>query len=156
MNDKYITVLEYAAIKGISKQAVYKKLTNQLKEFVVVVDGKNLISVAVLSPDELTKLSNIRQPKSQPTDNQKVNPENDFFKTQIAEKDKQISQLLKQIESLQEQNSKLTDLLNNNQVLLAAEKKEKQLLLDIPKEEKNSIFNIFKRRKKKVENKNDM
>ena len=41
MNEKeYITVSEYAEIKGISQQAVYKQLKNKLKPFLIMVESK--------------------------------------------------------------------------------------------------------------------
>lgn len=143
-NENYITVSEYATIKGISKQAVYKRLNNSLKEFSIVVDGKKYIDRAVLSEEENQKLNEVEQPIEQPFNNH-FQP---LLENQIAEKDKVIESLLRQIENLQEQNSKLTDLLRNEQVLLAAEKK---LYLEQETEttkEKKGIFGIFRKKKK--------
>ena len=117
--DKLITISQYAAAKGISKQAVYKQLNAKLKEYLVEVDGKKYLKISVLSAAEADRLNEVEQPFNQPSTNS-IQP---ILEAQLAEKDKTIESLLKQIEKLQEQNSKLTDLLQNSQVLLAAEKK---------------------------------
>lgn len=119
MEDKrLLSVAEYAARKGISKQAVYKQLNNKLKEFVVVVDSQKYIDIAALGLEVEQQIEQHSTQDEQPIEQ----PKSPFWERQIEEKDKQIESLLRQIESLQQQNSKLTDLLQNSQVLLAAEK----------------------------------
>jgi hypothetical protein len=138
-NREYLTVSEYAEIKGISKQAVYQQLNKQLKEFLILVNGKKCVNISILTADELEKLKLLKQPDEQPVDKVEQVELNQFqalLENQLAEKDKVIESLLKQNEALQEQNTRLTELLHNSQVLLAA---EKQLLVqgrsDISKEE---------------------
>lgn len=143
-NENHITVSEYAAIKGISKQAVYKRLNNSLKQFLIVVDGKKYIDRAALSEEENQKLNEVEQPFEQPFNNH-FQP---LLESQIAEKDKVIESLLRQIENLQEQNSKLTDLLRNEQVLLAAEKKLYLEQETATTKEKKGIFGIFRKKQK--------
>ncbi len=119
MEDKrLLSVAEYAARKGISKQAVYKQLNNKLKEFVVVVDSQKYIDIAALGLEVEQHIEQHSTADEQPVEQ----PAPPFWQRQIDEKDKQIESLLRQIENLQQQNSKLTDLLQNSQVLLAAEK----------------------------------
>lgn len=146
MNKKYISVSEYAKIKGISKQAVYKQLNNKLKKFVVVVDNKKCLDIAVLSVEELNQVEKLlNQPLNQveqPTDNHLLS----LLEKQIEEKDNTIKSLLAQIESLQEQNAKLTELLNNSQILLGMEKKQNLLEQDNEKANKRHWFNFFKRK----------
>ena len=142
--ENLITVSQYAAAVGITKQAVYKKLNTKLKEFVKEVEGKKYIDKAALSEEQAAKLNNVEQPFKQPLNNQ-IQP---FLESQIEEKDKTIASLLRQVESLQEQNSKLTELLHNSQVLLAAEKK---ILIEqgtSQKKEKKGILGLFKRQDK--------
>ncbi|MBO5949079.1 hypothetical protein J6Q66_09635 [bacterium] len=141
MDKQYLSVSEFAALKGISKQAVYQQLNKNLKEFVKLENGKKVISIKALSESDLKRLE---QPLEQEFKQVEQPLEQDFFILQIAEKDKQIESLLKQIDSLQEQNSKLTDLLHNSQVLLAAEKKT--LFIDsAEKQGKKGFFNkIFR------------
>ena len=143
-NESYITVSEYAALKGISKQAVYKQLNNKLQPFLIVVDGRKYIDRAALTEVENQKLNEVEQPLNQPLNNQSQ----PFLENQIAEKDKVIESLLRQIENLQEQNSKLTDLLRNEQVLLAAEKKLYLEQETATTKEKKGIFGIFRKKQK--------
>lgn len=142
--DNYITVSQYAALKGISKQAVYKQLNNKLKPFLIVFENQKYIDKAALSDIEKERLSKLGQPSSQPLDNQSQ----PFWENQIAEKDNLIDSLLRQIEHLQDQNSKLTDLLRNEQTLLAAEKKlylEKETTTT---KEKKGFLGIFRKKSK--------
>jgi uncharacterized protein YcgL (UPF0745 family) len=147
MDREYLSVSEFAALEGISKQRVYQRLNNNLKEFVKVVEGKKVISIKALSEKGLKALE---QPLEQDFNKVEQPLEQEFFYLQIAEKDKQIESLLKQIDSLQTQNSKLTDLLHNSQVLLAAEKKT--LFIDsaetTAEQGKKGFFKIFKRKGK--------
>ena len=143
---KYISISEYATIKGISKQAVYKQLNNKLKKFVVMVENKKMLDIAVLTAEELNQ---VEQPLNQPL-NQVEQPIDNhlllLLEKQIEEKDNTIKSLLAQIESLQEQNGKLTDLLNNSQILLGMEKKKQLLEQDNQKPTRKSIFNLFKKK----------
>ena len=46
MNKKeYLTISEFAEIKEITPQAVYKQLNNKWKEFVIVVDKQKYIKM---------------------------------------------------------------------------------------------------------------
>ena len=47
LNKDYITVSKYAEIKGISKQAVYKRLNNQLKDSLIMVDKQKCIKIDI-------------------------------------------------------------------------------------------------------------
>ena len=49
MSDELITISEYAKIKGISRQAVYKQLPTKLSKYVVMVDNKKYLQRAVLT-----------------------------------------------------------------------------------------------------------
>ena len=117
---KYISISEYATIKGISKQAVYKQLNNKLKKFVVMVENKKMLDIAVLTAEELNQVEQPLNQVEQPLNNQ-FQP---LFEKELEEKNKTIESLLRQIENLQEQNSRLTELLSNSQYLLAAEQKK--------------------------------
>ena len=131
MSEKtYISVSEYAKIKGVSPQAVYKQLNNKLKEFVILVEGKKRLKIEVLNEVEQQKLNEVEQPIQQPFEQQFNNFYQPFFEKQIEEKDKTIESLLKQIDSLQEQNSRLTELLYNEQCLVAAAQQEKKLYIE--------------------------
>ena len=145
---QYITVAQYAEIKGISKQAVYKRLNNLLQPFLIVVESRKYIDIAALTAEEQGRLFGVEQPFEQPLNNQNQ-PTADFWQRQIEEKDSTIASLLRQIDILQEQNSRLTELLANSQLLLAAEKKEKTLLLEeetTTTKRKKGIFGIFRKK----------
>lgn len=123
LNKDYITVSQYAEIKGISKQAVYKQLNNQLKDSLIMVDNKKCIKIRVLSEVEKQGLNQVEQPCNQ-VEQQFNNSFQPLFEKELEEKNNTIKSLLKQIETLQEQNSRLTELLGNSQYLLAAEQKK--------------------------------
>lgn len=149
---EYITIAEYANIKGVSKQAVYKQLNNKFKEFLKVVDGKKCLDISILTEIEQQKVNQVEQPLKQ-VEQPLNNPFQPLLEKQIEEKDKTIQSLLRQIENLQEQNSRLTELLHNSQYLLAAEQRkaleaEKQPPQDIeeqPQETKTEKKGFFAR-----------
>ena len=121
-NEKqYITVAEYAEIKGISKQAVYKQLYNKLKDYVEIVESKKRLKISILEENIQPHSTKVEQP-IQPISTEVEQPIQPFLEAQIKEKDKTIDSLLRQIEALQDQNTRLTELLHNSQVLLAVEK----------------------------------
>lgn len=138
-----ISISEYAKIKGISKQAVYKRLNNKLKDFVKVEDGKKYISVEALTAEEVERLTEVEQQVEQEFNNQRQ----PFWEKQIEEKDRVIQGLMQQIENLQEQNKSLTDLLKSNQILFAADKKFLLEQETTTSREKKGIFGLFKKRK---------
>ena len=121
MGKEYLTVAEYAEIKGISKQAVYKQLNNKLNNYVETVEGKKCLKISILEENIQPSSTKVEQP-IQPVSTEVEQPIQPFWEAQIKEKDKTIDSLLRQIEALQEQNTRLTELLHNSQVLLAVEK----------------------------------
>lgn len=147
-NNEYLSVSQYAELKGISKQAVYKQLNNKLKPFLIVVDGKKYIDKAVLTEGDNPQLNNQQPPVEQPVEQHATNQIQLLLEQQLAEKDTTIQSLLRQIENLQEQNSKLTDLLHNSQVLLAVEKKVYLEQENETTKEKKGIFGIFRKKAK--------
>ena len=154
---EYITISQYAKIKGISTQAVYKQLQKSLQPFVVMVANKKHLDLSVLSDTERESLREIDNPCNQPIDNQNQPIDNhlqpllekqiELLQNQLAEKDKQIESLLQQISGLQEQNSNLTELLRNSQVLLLTEQK-KYIEQENPQKEKKGIFGFLKKKNK--------
>ena len=110
-NKEYITVAEFADKAGISRQAVYKKLNNQLSKYVKVVDNRKMLNIQALKDiyemgvDKKVELvEQPIQPNSQPIVNLlKENME--LLKEQLAEKDKQIDYLNQRLA----ENQKLLD-----------------------------------------------
>ena len=132
MEKQFLSISEYAKIKGISKQAVYQQLNKKLKDFVQVVDNQKFISIQALDENDLKKLE---QPIEQEFNQVEQPVEQAFLISQLEEKDRQIDRLMKQIENLQE-------LLNQSQRLQAA---DKQLLLE--KKNKKGLLSLFSRKK---------
>lgn len=150
---KYITVAEYAEMFGISTQAVYKRMKKQLQPFVVVVGKVKHIDISALQFEELPPQPATEQPcnqPNQPTNQPRNQPLQPLLEQELAEKNKQIESLLRQIDVLTQQNSNLTELLRNSQVLLAAEKK---ILIEQPQsQEQPKKKGIFSRLFGKKEN----
>jgi hypothetical protein len=128
MSKDKISIAEYAELRGVSLQAVYKRLNGSLNPYLIEENGKKYLDIRVLDDEELNEVSTevennsteVKQPLNNP-----IQP--DILTEQIAEKDKVIQSLLHQIDILQEQNGKLTDLLQNTQLLMA---QQQHLLLN--------------------------
>lgn len=116
---EYLTVAEFAAAAGVSKQAVYQRLKGTLKPFVKVEQGQKVIDISALnfiSEDSDFKGFNSRLNNGvESTPHRDAADQNDYLlqslmeqlrekDRQLAEKDKQISQLLK----LNDQQQQLT------------------------------------------------
>ena len=138
-NTELLKISEYAEIKGITKQAVYKQLNNKeckLNNYLKVVDGQKYIDIKALEDIELNE---VKQPFNNPI-KQVEQQFNDglinLLEKQLEEKDKQIQTLLKQIEDLH-------TLLSQSQQLQAA---DKQLLLENQKKKKKGLLKLFSKR----------
>ena len=147
-NEKaYITIAEYAEHMNVSKQTVYNRLKKDLKEFLIVIDGKKCLK------SEVFKLSKSSSNPKIETDFQDFQPKIEtILKAQIEDKDRLIERLLEQADTLQAQNAslteqigKLTELLNNSQVLLAVEK-NRYIEQETQKKEKKGIFRLFRKK----------
>jgi predicted RNase H-like nuclease (RuvC/YqgF family) len=145
MDKQYLSISEFAEIKGITPQAVYKQLNNKLKDFLIEVESKKYIKIEALSESELKevdKLFNNEFNNSCQEFNNQIQP---FLEKQIEEKDKQIERLFQQIEEKDRQIENLQNLLSQSQQLQAI---EKQLLLENQK--KKGIFRLFGRKEKEI------
>ena len=157
MKKEFYTVSEFANICGISKQAVYKRLNNSLKEFLKVENGQKLISAAALS---IFEGQVVEQQVKQQVNEVEQQGLISFLQKQIEEKDKQIEAFQNQVNSLNNLISSLTlelteitkqsqELNRNNQILLLNQKDIKQLQSN----NKKNIFNkLFKRKEREEEN----
>lgn len=150
MGKEYFTVAEYAEIKGISKQTVYNQLKKDLKDYLIVIEGKKCIK-----SDVFNQVQSSSNPKIE-TDFQDFQPKIEtletILKAQIEDKDRLIERLLEQADTLQAQNAnlteqigKLTELLNNSQVLLAVEK-NRYIEQETQKKEKKGILRLFRKK----------
>lgn len=141
MKRDYITVAEYAAVRGISKQAVYKTMKTGLSGYVRVVslDGKQqkVLDASVLSSEERERWENdVGKPQAVPDPVaapafDAAQRAFDLLEDQIKEKDKLIESLMAEIAEkdrhIQEQSVNLANLLKTSQEL----QRNNQILLGI-------------------------
>ena len=132
MSSDYITVKEYATIKGCSTQYVYKLLATKLVDYVEIVNGKKCLKISVLDADFSKSPTNSKSEVANQVDNQvattsssafeeelkRINARNesliDDLRNEIKEKDAQLSQMNEKLVSLFETNQRLME---NNQRL---------------------------------------
>ena len=95
----YLTVKQYASIRGVSKQAIYKQLETKLKPFVNVINGVRMLSLDVLTDEERENFTHIEKRLKQPSVN--FNYENEVLKEENAK-------LRAQVQLLQNNNDNLT------------------------------------------------
>ena len=147
MDKEYITIKEYADVRGVSVSSVYKRLNTTLKEYLVVVENRKMLKSEVLAAEGLKgrveedSTVNVQPSSTSSTPNvQPSSTSSTLLEKQLEAKDKQIEALTEQIKSLQESNQKKDDfiqeqsakltelleqsnvLLRNNQMLLADKK----------------------------------
>lgn len=104
-NQELLSVAEYAKIKGVSVQAVYKQLNNSLKPYVVEVDGKKKIKSTVFE-SEVEKVDKpLNQPLNQPSTEslnhnliETLNKTIELLQSQLQTKDEQIKALNDRLE----------------------------------------------------------
>jgi len=162
MKKDYLSVSEFSKLAKISHQGIYKQIRNQqskLQNFIVVADGKKVISRKALElynptaqPEEMqpAKQPEEMQPVAQPTE-QVAQPKDDDLKAvltdtitllskQLVEKDKQIAEKDKHIAKLDQHLEQSQRLNENNQVLLLKQQEQKQLSEDTTEPVKKSIW----------------
>ena len=101
--DEYISIAEFARRAGVTTQAVYKQLNNQvdnqLTTYVKIVNGKKRLHINALeifASKSLNQVDNQVDNFSQPVDNQVDNQNSQIIgilREQIERKDAQIEQL---------------------------------------------------------------
>lgn len=116
MMDEWITVKEFADRAGISVQAVYKQLNKRLKPYLIVMNGTKMLNIKALEEVyEKTEDEPIKPKVDERLLNQLLN--------QLAEKDRQISELHRLLATTQMQ---LTESLHTVQMLEDKQKAEQQ------------------------------
>lgn len=132
--EKEYTIKEFAELRGVSQQAIYKQLSGKLSPFVVVRDGQKYISGEFFRQEtpttehstNSTKFNNhsteVEQPVERDTNGENYREMLDILREQLREKDNQISTLHNQVEQLfnqlkekDEHAERLIDLLENAQ-----------------------------------------
>ena len=136
--NEYLTIAEYAKIRGISTTAVYKRLKTSLQPFTTVVNGKICLLSTVLEFEKKESCQPVINPLTT-VDNPvagSIEATIETLREQLKEKDKQIERLQEETAELrragadkdkfiQEQATRLSVLLEqsqelqrNNQILL--------------------------------------
>lgn len=107
---EYISIAEFARRAGITPQAVYKQLNNQvdnrLSTYVKVHNGKKRINIKALElflSTDVNQVDNQFNNFSQPVDNQTI----EILKEQLDIKDKQIEQLQSDLRTSREDLARL-------------------------------------------------
>lgn len=133
MEKDYLSVKEYAEIKGCSTQYVYRILQTKLQPYVIVVEGKKCLKIEVLDREETNQPTNATNQTNQVANEslkssslsnfeemKRINERNetliDDLRAQLKEKDAQLSQLNEKVISLFETNQRLME--NNQQLQL--------------------------------------
>jgi len=147
MDNKYISIKEFAAAAGVTPQYIYKKLNNQLnnqfKGSLIIENGKKLININALSLFKNKPETTDEQPVEQPLNNSlttSLQATIDILKSQNESLNKQIIEQNNQINSLMELNK-------NNQILLLNQQNLLSGTVSEPEQKKRASLwdKIFKR-----------
>ncbi len=152
---EYITVAEYAKIKGVSVQSVYKQLNNRLKPFLIMVENKKCLLSTVLDEIETKNSTEVQQPFNNHS-TEDLNPSLietlkqtvEVLQSQLSIKDEQIKQLNERLEQALQTVSQshfiaASAITEGN----AAETEETPQTIITTEETKKSLFaKIFKRK----------
>ena len=99
---EYLTIKEFAEAAGVSKQAVYQRLTGALKPYVSIRDGIKYVNIKALElykgDDAVKKLKKNNQEESNSV---QVDLMVELLKRELDEKNKQIDELYKLLEQSQ-------------------------------------------------------
>ena len=99
---EYLTIKEFAEAAGVSKQAVYQRLTGALKPYVSIRDGIKYVNIKALNlykgDDAVKKLKKNNQEESNIV---QVDSMVELLKRELDEKNKQIDELHKLLEQSQ-------------------------------------------------------
>lgn len=133
MSKEYITIAEYAKIKGVSTSSVYKRLTTTLQPYYIEVEnGKKALKSEVLEVEGL-RVDNLSTPNLTTPPQEDVNPSSTSFQPSyidelLKEKDKQIEELKKELAAARQMcEEKDTFIMENTKKLLAALEQSQEL-----------------------------
>ena len=102
MEQEYLSINDFAAAVGITKQAVYKQLNTKLKTYLKVVNGKKMIEKSALSLFD--KKTEVNQNEQQ-LNNQLTDKLIDMLQKELDEKNQQIAELQKLLDQAQKLNA---------------------------------------------------
>lgn len=99
---EYLSIKEFAEAAGVSKQAVYQRLTGTLKPYVSIKDGVKYLNIRALElyegDDAVKKLKKNNQEESNSV---QVDSMIELLKRELDQKNKQIDELHKLLEQSQ-------------------------------------------------------
>lgn len=99
---EYLNIKEFAEAAGVSKQAVYQRLTGTLKPYVSIKEGVKYLNIRALElykeNDTVKKLKKYNQEES---NNVQVDSMVELLKRELDQKNKQIDELHKLLEQSQ-------------------------------------------------------
>lgn len=176
MNKKGLSVSDFAAAAGISKQAVYQQLKGRLKDFLLQEEPALISEEAIerfypgtaaidsqvktgleqgeessKQADSSPGLEQVEQGKLEQVEQGKEEPGTvdkliELLQAELENKNKELEKKNQQIDMLHERLSEMTNALNQQQQLHAIDKKQAMLLED--QKQKRSFWDRF--RKKEV------
>lgn len=97
--NEYLTIKEFAEIAGVSKQAVYQRLTGTLKPYVSIRNGVKYVNIKALElykEDDIVK--NLKKNNQVQSDNSQVDSMIELLKNELEAKNRQIDELHKLLE----------------------------------------------------------
>lgn len=97
MDKEYLSISEFAEAAGVSPQAIYKRLSTDLKEYATELNSRKVLKAEAL------QLFNIKEEK-QPVNNE-LQQVVDLLKEQLKAKDEQIQRLQSSLELQQQLNA---------------------------------------------------
>lgn len=126
MEKEYYTIKEYADLKGVSYQAVYKRLKTTLQPYVETVEGRKVLRAEALSDSDSTPNSTVKStvdstvqnvfnpsPSALEEELKRINARNedliDDLRSEIKSKDKQIEEMSVKIANLFETHQRLVE-----------------------------------------------
>ena len=114
MSADTLSIKEVAEIVGISTQAIYQRLDKDLKNYLIIENGKKRLKTSVMS--------DVFDKNSKPTCKESsIHPDKgiiDFFQAQLQEKDTQLRSKDTQLQEKDDQIKQLLQALHNSQTLL--------------------------------------
>lgn len=169
MSKDYLTIAEYAKIKGVSTSAVYKRLSTSFRHYAITTkDGKKALKLEILEDEgirveELSTQNSSTIPRVDVNFSPTLQPSS--LDEILKEKDRQIEELRREVERLKEECRKKDDFIlensqkiitlleqaqelqRNNQVIIARQQETKQL----EDGKRHFLGRLFGKRKNKVE-----
>lgn len=122
---EYISIKEFAERAGVSRQAVYSRIDRDLSSFVQVDNGKKTLNIKALELFSVKQDCQVDCSSSVNTLQDEITLELiKTLQTQLAEKDKQIAELQRQLDEARKSKDTLADKVGT--ALLNAQQSEQQ------------------------------